>query len=64
VGFAAASALGMVTNNFVALMVHERFPALPVQAAAVAGIIAGMGLNFVTSRYLVFREPRRQSNGA
>jgi len=57
-GFAGASALGMITNYAAALAFRGRFPGLPIQIAALVGIAAGMGLNFVTSRYLVFRKPR------
>jgi dolichol-phosphate mannosyltransferase len=55
-GFAAASALGMVANYAATLFVKDYVPSL--QIAALIGIGAGMGLNFVTSRYLVFRKPR------
>ena len=57
-GFAGASAFGMITNYAAALAFRDRFPGLPIQIAAMVGIAAGMGLNFITSRYLVFRKPR------
>ena len=57
-GFAGASAFGMITNYAAALAFRGRFPGLPVQVAALVGIAAGMGLNFITSRYLVFRKPK------
>jgi dolichol-phosphate mannosyltransferase len=56
VGFAAASALGLVTNYGVALLFRREFSGLPIQLAAMAGIVAGMGFNYMTSRYLVFRK--------
>jgi dolichol-phosphate mannosyltransferase len=62
-GFAGASAFGMITNYAAALAFHSRFPGLPVQLAAMVGIAAGMGLNFVTSRYLVFRKPKAVEQG-
>jgi dolichol-phosphate mannosyltransferase len=56
-GFAGASALGLVTNYAVALAFRQNFPVVPIQVAACVGIVAGMGLNYVMSRYLVFRKP-------
>ncbi|MBN1656720.1 MAG: glycosyltransferase family 2 protein [Deltaproteobacteria bacterium] len=53
-GFLAASALGLVTNYSVALIFRENFAEVPIQIAAMVGIIAGMGLNYLMSRYLVF----------
>jgi dolichol-phosphate mannosyltransferase len=58
-GFAGASALGMFVNYGATFLFHHHLaPAWPIQAAALFGIACGMGLNFVTSRYLVFRKPR------
>jgi dolichol-phosphate mannosyltransferase len=56
VGFAGASLLGLVTNYLVALEFRWRFPLVPIQVAAAIGIVAGMGINYVMSRYLVFRK--------
>lgn len=60
-GFVGASSVGAVANYGVTLALIRqwaflaRFP----QAAALAGIAAGMFINFGISRYLVFRKPRR-----
>ena len=57
-GFAGASAVGMVVNYAATLFFHNHVaPTWPIQAAALVGIGCGMGLNFLTSRYLVFRKP-------
>jgi putative flippase GtrA len=45
-----------VTNYGVALLFRREFSALPIQLAAMVGIVAGMGFNYMTSRYLVFRK--------
>lgn len=57
-GFATASALGLVVNWAVSMLFRSRFPHLPLQIAAMVGIVAGMGFNYATSRYLVFRKAR------
>ena len=57
-GFAGASAVGLVANYSATMFFHSRLPSWPIQIAAVVGILCGMGLNFVTSRYLVFRKPK------
>jgi dolichol-phosphate mannosyltransferase len=57
-GFAAASALGMIVNYGATLLFHNQRPGWPIQVAALFGIACGMGLNFLTSRFLVFRKPR------
>jgi dolichol-phosphate mannosyltransferase len=57
-GFAGASAFGMLVNFGATLLFLERVPSLPIQVAALFGIACGMGLNFLTSRYLVFRKPK------
>ena len=59
-GFAAGSAFGLVTNAGVSLLFRYEFPALPIQFAALAGILAGMGSNYAASRYPVFHK-RRES---
>jgi dolichol-phosphate mannosyltransferase len=60
-GFAAASALGLLTNTVASLWFRREFPALPIQVAAAAGVAAGMGFNYLTSRYLVFRRARAKA---
>jgi len=51
--FAAACALGAVVNYFTTILLSPYVS--PLQLAALIGIIAGMGFNFVCSRFLVFR---------
>jgi dolichol-phosphate mannosyltransferase len=53
--FAAASSLGALFNFWLTLTVHARFPTWRPQIAALIGIAAATALNFVASRYLVFR---------
>jgi dolichol-phosphate mannosyltransferase len=57
-GFAGASSLGLIANYSVSLFARHQLPHLPIQLAALAGIATGMGLNYITSRYLVFRSPQ------
>lgn len=57
-GFIAASAAGIVINFLTTLWVRHTWPSLPIQAAAGLGILAGMFLNFVANRYLVFKVGR------
>ncbi|WP_299964565.1 glycosyltransferase family 2 protein [uncultured Roseobacter sp.] len=58
-GFVSASLLGLVVNYAVALSLRmnvlEDGP-FALQLAALAGIAAGMGFNFLGARYLVFRK--------
>ena len=58
--FLTASALGMVVNFAVAVLLQERLFALGVpfalQLSAMAGVLAGMTFNFLGSRYFVFRK--------
>ncbi len=63
VGFIAASSLGSVVNYFTTLKLHQSLPTMPIQAAAVIGIIVGMVFNYLSSRYMVFRKPK-PSNGS
>jgi dolichol-phosphate mannosyltransferase len=60
-GFVGASSLGAVVNYAVAITVLRYWPSLErfPQVAALAGIAAGMVVNYAVSRYLVFRKPRR-----
>ncbi len=53
--FVAASSVGALVNYALTLVLLNRFPHLPAQAAALFGIAVGTGINFVASRYLVFR---------
>lgn len=54
-GFVAACSLGAAINYVTTIAVTAQFPKLPMQLAALVGIAAGTGVNFVVSRYLVFR---------
>ncbi|MBI1320865.1 MAG: glycosyltransferase [Candidatus Hydrogenedens sp.] len=58
VGFLAGSSIGAVINYAVVLGLLNRFPALEAfpQAAAFAGILAGLVFNYGVSRYIVFRK--------
>jgi len=58
VGFVAASALGSVLNYFTTVKLHHSIPAMPIQIAAVIGIVVGMVFNYISSRYMVFRKPK------
>lgn len=60
-GFATASAAGIVVNYLTTLWVRNTWTAVPIQAAAGFGILAGMLLNFVANRYLVFKVSRMRS---
>ena len=57
-GFVAASALGSVVNYFTTVKLHHSVPAMPIQVAAVIGIVVGMVFNYLSSRYMVFRKPK------
>ncbi|HET9551826.1 MAG TPA: GtrA family protein, partial [Anaeromyxobacteraceae bacterium] len=54
-GFVLSCSAGAAVNYGVTLWCLATWPALPPQGGALAGIVAGTGLNFLTSRYLVFR---------
>jgi len=62
-GFLAASALGLITNYTVAILFRKNFTVVPIQIAAMVGILAGMGLNYVMSRYLVFGKNKQLDRG-
>lgn len=62
IGFVAACSVGMVVNLAVAVLVTNYVEsAMPQpfvgykQLAALIGIVAGMGFNFLCTRYLIFR---------
>lgn len=55
-GFVTASSFGAAVNYGVTVGLLVRWPSLLPQIAAVGGVVAGTGLNFVTSRYVVFRK--------
>jgi dolichol-phosphate mannosyltransferase len=53
--FVAASSAAAVVNYCLTLVVLNYIPNLAPQVAALIGIVVGTGINFVASRYLVFR---------
>lgn len=58
-GFVGASAVGMAVNYAVALYLNAHVlgdSPLSLQLAALGGVAAGMGFNFLGSRYVVFRK--------
>jgi dolichol-phosphate mannosyltransferase len=55
VGFCAASSVGMLVNFAVVVAVKWSGLGLPIQVAALLGIAAGTGFNFLANRYWVFR---------
>jgi dolichol-phosphate mannosyltransferase len=55
IAFVAASSLGAVVNYATAVFALKQVTTLPPQAAALVGIAVGTVLNFLASRYLVFR---------
>lgn len=58
VGFVGACSIGAAINYVVTLWLAREAPELPIQIAAFAGVIAGTGFNYLTSRFLVFRAER------
>ena len=54
--FGRSSGLGAIVNLAVSLAVLREAPRLPVQGAALVGIIAGGIVNFAANRFLAFRE--------
>lgn len=54
-GFLGACAFGAAVNFAVTLGLQERWPTLPIQAAALGGIGAGMVFNFLANRFIVFK---------
>lgn len=58
-GFIGSSSVGMLVNYSVALYMTSHLAAdhpYSLQIAALVGIFAGMGFNFIGNRYLVFRK--------
>jgi dolichol-phosphate mannosyltransferase len=55
VGFVSACSMGALVNYATTLFLLARSADASPQTAALAGITAGTSLNFLTSRYLVFR---------
>jgi len=55
IGFCVASSVGAVLNFTAALAVLRGVPMLSPQVAALVGIAAGTGFNFIANRYFVFK---------
>ncbi len=55
-GFVAACAFGAVVNYFCTLYVAKQFSGLPLQVASLAGVLVGLGFNFLSNRFVVFRK--------
>ena len=55
VGFVGACSLGAVLNYSITLFIATKWPSLRPQLAALAGIVAGTGVNFVVCRWIVFK---------
>jgi len=53
--FVAASSVGALINYSLTLALLIRLPLVPPQLAALAGVAVATGVNFMASRYLVFR---------
>ncbi len=59
VAFVGAAAVAMVANYVIALWLRSTYlkdAAYGLQLAAIIGVIAGMGFNFLANRYIVFRK--------
>lgn len=56
VGFVAACSLGAVINYGFSLLLLQVWPQLAVQLAALGGVVAGLGFNFLANRFLVFKK--------
>lgn len=70
IGFVSSCGVGVAVQYVVTLRVHQLLigrdlaGALAPQAAAMAGIAAGMAFNYVMNRYLVFRRMKPAASGA
>lgn len=56
VGFCAASSLGALLNYVTTISVARAYPETPLQLAALLGVGAGLGFNFLANRFVVFRK--------
>jgi dolichol-phosphate mannosyltransferase len=56
-GYVSACAAGALANYLTVLALLTVVPGLLPQLAAIVGVGAGMGFNFVFNRFLVFRRP-------
>lgn len=57
-GFIGACSIGAAINYAVTLWIAHQTPELPIQVAALGGVVAGTAFNYLTSRFLVFRAER------
>jgi dolichol-phosphate mannosyltransferase len=55
-GFIAACSFGALVNYGCTLAVMSLGRDVPIQLAAVVGVLAGLGFNFLANRFLVFRK--------
>jgi dolichol-phosphate mannosyltransferase len=55
-GFVAACSFGALVNYLCTLAIVDFWPGVAVQLAAFVGVVAGLGFNFLTNRFLVFRK--------
>jgi dolichol-phosphate mannosyltransferase len=55
-GFVGACSIGAIINYLITLLILNGFPDLIPQTAALFGIAAGTGTNFLINRYYVFKE--------
>lgn len=55
-GFVAACTVGAAMNYACTIYVAHRFPDLPLQVASLAGVLVGLGFNFLANRFIVFRK--------
>ncbi len=55
-GFVAACTLGAAVNYACTLYAVGRFPKLPLQVASLAGVLVGLGFNFLANRFIVFKK--------
>ena len=61
--YTAATSPGALVNYLATLAALARFPAWPLQAAALLGIGVGTALNFTASRYLAFKAKHVRARG-
>ena len=59
-GYVAASAAGAGLNYAVTLWVAHLQPEWPLQVAAIVGVAAGTGVNFLVNRYAVFPSHKKK----
>jgi dolichol-phosphate mannosyltransferase len=56
VGFCAASSIGALINYVTTIYIAGTYPDAPLQVAALFGVAAGLGFNFLANRFVVFRK--------